>query len=76
MKQLKDDLFRVVQYCHDNDKDFIKQFMINKEVSTLNGIYFSGSQCMVVYLGGFTDTTAIIKTSLIFDWMTKRGFKL
>ena len=77
MKQLRVSLFEAVTFCHDNDKTFIKDIIQRMDVYTLNGIYFSGSQCLVTYTDNFgADFNHITKTLFVFNWMEKEGFKL
>ena len=77
MNELKDDLFKAVQFCHDNYGAFIEEFMNGVNISELEGFYFSGSQCLVKYTCRHgDDCNCIIKTRDVFDWMIKKGFKL
>ncbi len=74
-KTLKDDLFKVVQYCHDNDKDFFQHFssMDFDSLESINGIYLSGSSAVMLitfwYHDELHDKTIPLITQDLLSWV-------
>lgn len=79
MDNLRKDLCKIVRYCRDNTEDFRDTFMQGiKNIYSLDGVYFSGSKCLIVYVDRYgNDCNKIVSTEDVFYWMeTKGGFVL
>jgi len=80
-KTLKDDLFKVVQYCHDNDKDFFQHFssMDIESLESINAIYLAGSSSVIMftywYHDDLFDKTITIKTEDLLSWVIEHQSK-
>lgn len=68
-KKLKEDLFGVVQYCHDNDKDFFQHFcsMDIEKLESINAIYLSGSSAVMMITYWYHDELIDINIPIIIQ---------
>lgn len=80
--QLKSDLFNVVQYCHDNDREFLEKFVSIKfdDIESLNAIYMSGSSTVIMlsqwYHDDLYDKTIPAVTQNVLEWVVKHQNKI
>ena len=76
---LKDDLFKVIQYCHDNDKEFFERFcsIDFKILESINSIFMSGSSSIMLitcwYHDELIDKTIPIRTQDLLEWVVKHS---
>ena len=80
LQELKEDLFTVVQYCHDNDKDFLENFNVDfDKVESLNAIYLAGSSSVILltfwYHDELHDKTIPVVTQSLLEWASNHQNK-
>lgn len=77
LQQLKTDLFEIIQYCHDNEKDFLDRFVDIKadEIYSLNAIYMSGSSAVIMishwHHDELYDKTVPVVTQRVLEWFVE-----
>ena len=78
-KVLKEDLFKVIQYCHDNDKEFFERFcsIDFKILESINSIFMSGSSSIMLitcwYHDELIDKTIPIRTQDLLEWVVEHN---
>ena len=75
LQELKEDLFTVVQFCHDNDKSFLEKFCTidYERIENLNAVYLSGSSTVMMIThwcnDELYDKTIPIVTQSLLEWI-------
>ncbi len=75
LQDLKEGLSTVVQYCHDNDKDFLERFCSigYEKIESLNAVYLSGSSGVMMithwHHDELFDKTVPIITQQLLEWI-------
>lgn len=72
---MKQQLFELTQFCHDNSEDFVDEFMDSiidqEEYYSIDGFYFSGSNVLVLYTDEdlVAECRAYFKTNAVLSWV-------